>query len=533
MKILVAEKIADKGIELLKASGHEVAVQLDLTPEELIAVIPAYEALIVRSATQASREVIEAGTNLKIIGRAGVGVDNVDVTAATERGIIVCNAPTSNVVSAAEQTITLLLASARRTPQANASMKDGKWDRGKFTGNELYQKTLAIFGLGRIGGLVAQRARAFEMRLIGYDPYSSAERAAELGVELYDKVEDILPQADFITVHLPKTKETIGMFGTEQFAAMKTGVYVVNTARGGIYDVDALAEAVKAGKVAGAGIDVYAKEPCTDSPLHALDQVILTPHLGASTKEAQARAGVQIAEFVLLGLEGKMVPTAVNVALVTDDVMTTVRPFIDAAQTAGMMLAQMADAPIEALTVRAQGDLANYDIGLLGTAALRGIFSYSSDDPVNFVNADHIAKQHGVEVSIEKDPIPSEYVSKVTFEVRTGGRTIEVSTTTSGLGGEARIISVLGYKLDLIPGKYVLIQKYVDKPGQFGLIGSLLGNANINISTLEVGVKGERPVDGDTGMALILMNVDEPVSAEVLAQIREAVGVKEGWFIQL
>ncbi|MDR2587683.1 MAG: phosphoglycerate dehydrogenase [Coriobacteriales bacterium] len=528
MKVLVAEKIADGGIELLREAGHEVDVRLDLTPETLIATIPDYEALIVRSATQATREVIEAGAKLKIVGRAGVGVDNVDVAAATERGVIVCNAPTSNVVSACEQTFALLLASARRTPQAYASMKEHKWDRGKFTGNELYQKTLAIFGLGRIGGLVAQRARAFEMNLIGFDPYATPERAAEIGVTLYDNVEEILPQADFITVHLPKTKETIGMFGREQFALMKDGVYVVNTARGGIYDIEALAEAVRSGKVAGAGIDVYEKEPCTESPLHELEQVILTPHLGASTKEAQARAGLQIAEYVLMGLEGKMVPTAVNVALVPDHVMTAVKPFIEASQTTGLILAQLADAPIEHLTVRVFGDLANNDVSLLGTAALRGIFSISSDDPVNFVNANYIAEQRGVSVKVEKSTVRSEYANKVVFEARAGSQLVEVAITTSGPSEDLRIVSVLGYKLDLIPGKNVLIQKYEDKPGQLGLIGTILGKANVNISTMEVGVKEEK-----TRMALILMNVDEPVSEAVRAEIKAAVGVTEGWFIQL
>jgi D-3-phosphoglycerate dehydrogenase len=528
MKVLVAEKIADGGIELLRKAGHEVDVRLDLTPEELTAAIPGYEALIVRSATQATRAVIEAGARLRIIGRAGVGVDNVDVTAATERGVIVCNAPTSNVVSACEQTFALLLASARRTPQAYASMREHKWDRGRFSGNELYQKTLAIFGLGRIGGLVAQRARAFEMNLIGFDPYATPERAAEIGVTLYDRVEDVLPQADFITVHLPKTKETIGMFGPEQFALMKDGVYVVNTARGGIYDVEALAEAVRSGKVAGAGIDVYEKEPCTDSPLHELEQVILTPHLGASTKEAQARAGQQIAEYVLMGLEGKMVPTAVNVALVPDDVMTAVKPFIEASQTTGVILAQLADAPIEQLTVRVFGDLANNDVSLLGTAALRGIFSISSDDPVNFVNANYLAEQRGVGVKVEKSTVRSEYANKVSFEARAASQLVEVSITTSGPDEDLRIISVLGYKLDLIPGRNILIQKYEDKPGQLGLIGTILGKADINISTMEVGVKKE-----GTRMALILMNVDEPVPTEVRAEIKAAVGVTDGWFIQL
>ena len=528
MKILVAEKIADGGIELLKKAGHQVDVKLDLSPEELVATIPSYEALIVRSATQASREVIEAGVNLKIVGRAGVGVDNVDVAAATERGVIVCNAPTSNVVSACEQTFALLLACARRTPQASASMKEHKWDRGKFSGNELYQKTLAIVGLGRIGGLVAKRARAFEMNLIGFDPYATPERAAEIGVTLYDNLDELLPKADFITVHLPKTKETIGMFAAEQFAKMKDGVYLVNTARGGIYDMQALADAVKSGKVAGAGIDVYEKEPCTESPLHDLEQVILTPHLGASTKEAQARAGMQIAEDVLMGLEGKMVPTAVNVALVPDDVMTAVKPYIEASQTTGVILAQLADAPIESMTVRVFGDLANNDVSLLGTAALRGIFSISSDDPVNFVNANYIAEQRGVTVKVESSPVRSEYASKVSFEARAGSQVVEVSITTSGPDEDLRIISVLGYKLDLIPGKYIFIQKYEDKPGQLGLIGTILGKANINISTMEVGVREEK-----TRMALILMNVDDPVPPAVREEIKEAVGVTEGWFIQL
>lgn len=528
MKILVAEKIADGGIKLLKEAGHQVDVKLELSPEELVAAIPDYEALIVRSATQASREVIEAGTKLKIVGRAGVGVDNVDVAAATERGVIVCNAPTSNVVSACEQTFALLLACARRTPQASASMREHKWDRGKFSGNELYQKTLAIVGLGRIGGLVAKRARAFEMNLIGFDPYATPERAAEIGVTLYDNLDELLPQADFITVHLPKTKETIGMFAAEQFAKMKDGVYLVNTARGGIYDVQALADAVKSGKVAGAGIDVYEKEPCTESPLHDLEQVILTPHLGASTKEAQARAGMQIAEYVLMGLEGKMVPTAVNVALVPDDVMTAVKPYIEASQTTGVILAQLADAPIESMTVRVFGDLANNDVSLLGTAALRGIFSISSDDPVNFVNANYIAEQRGVNVKVESSPVRSEYASKVSFEARAGSQVVEVSITTSGPDEDLRIISVLGYKLDLIPGKHIFIQKYEDKPGQLGLIGTILGKANINISTMEVGVREEK-----TRMALILMNVDDPVPSAVREEIKEAVGVTEGWFIQL
>ena len=528
MKVLVTEELAEGGIELLRKAGHQVDLRFDLTPEDLLLVMPDYEALIVRSATQVTREVIEAGTKLKIVGRAGVGVDNVDVEAATERGVVVCNAPTSNIVSACEQTFALMFACARRTPQANVSMQDHKWERNKFTGNELYQKTLAIVGLGRIGALVAKRALAFDMKLIGYDPYATPEHAAAMGVKLYDNLDDLLPLADFITVHLPKTKETIGMFGPEQFAKMKDGVYVVNTARGGIYNVEALAEAVRSGKVAGAGIDVFEKEPCKDSPLHGLDRVILTPHLGASTEEAQTRAGFQTAEFILLGLEGKMVPTAVNVALVPDDVMAAVKPFIEASQTAGVILAQLADAPIESLTVRVFGDLAKNDVSILGTAALRGIFSLSSDDSVNLVNANHIAEQRGVTVKIDKSPTCRKYASEVCFEARAGSQTVELSITTSGPGEKLRIISVLNYNLDLIPQKYIFIQKYEDKPGQIGIIGTILGRENINISTMQVGLKEKR-----TRKALILMNVDDPVPAEVREEIKQAVGVTESWFIQL
>ncbi len=528
MKILVAEKIADKGIAMLNESGHEVDVKLDLTPEELVAVIPDYEALIVRSATRATREVIEAGIKLKIVGRAGVGVDNVDVTAAIERGVIVCNAPTSNVISAAEQTIALMLAVARRTAQANASMKQNKWDRSKFTGNELYHKTLAICGLGRIGGLVAERARAFEMNLIGYDPFCSAERAAQLGVKLYDNLDDILPLADFFTVHLPKTKETIGMFGDEQFAKMKNGVYLVNTARGGIYDVDALARAAASGKVAGAGIDVFEKEPCTESPLHELDNVILTPHLGASTKEAQARAGEQIAEYVLLGLAGKMVPTAVNVALIPEEVMAAVEPFIDACQTAGMFLAQLAREGISSLEVKAFGEIAKNDVSVLATAALRGIFSQSSDEAVNFVNAAYIAEQRGLKVSVSTDPVHHDYNNMVSLVARAGNQTVEVGVTTSGLDGVNRIVSILGYRLDLIPGKYVLVMKYEDTPGKLGKIGTVLGNANINISSMEIGVMPD-----NQGEAIVLMNVDDPVPEEVFDELKQVVGVTDGWSIEL
>ncbi len=380
MKVLVADKISDSGIEKLRADGYEVDVKTGLAEDELVAIIADYDAMIVRSATKATRPIIEAGGKLKIIGRAGVGIDNVDVAAATERGVIVCNAPTSNIVSAAEQTITLMLATARNTAQANASMKQGKWERSKFTGTEVYEKTLAIVGLGRIGTLVAERARGLGMKLIGYDPYTSEERAASLGVTLYATIDELLPLADFLTVHLPKTKETIGMFGAEQFGKMKDGVRLVNTARGGIYQMDALVDALKSGKVASAGIDVFEVEPCTESPLHELENVVLTPHLGASTEEAQDRAGDQIAELIAAGLRGDMVETAVNIAPVPPEVMEAVGPYVPVAEALGTGIGQIARGPVSQIEVHFIGHLADQDTRILKTAMLKGLLTVVGQD---------------------------------------------------------------------------------------------------------------------------------------------------------
>jgi D-3-phosphoglycerate dehydrogenase / 2-oxoglutarate reductase len=525
MKVLVAEKIADAGIELLKGK-FDVDVKTDLTPETLVAEIGAYDALIVRSATRATREVIEAGTNLKIIGRAGVGVDNVDVEAATERGVIVCNAPTSNIVSAAEQTMALILAVARKTAQANTSMHAGKWERSKFTGTELYEKTLAIVGLGRIGSLVAERARGFGMNLIAYDPYTSEERAAKMGVTLFDSVDELLPQADFITVHLPKTKDTIGMFGAEQFAKMKDGVRLVNTARGGIYQIPALADAIRSGKVAGAGIDVFEVEPCTDSELIEFDTVVLTPHLGASTSEAQDRAGEQIAEYVSLGLEGRMVPTAVNVAPVPPEVMEKVGPFIDLAQDLGSMLAQIASG-VEELDVLTIGTLAEDDTRIVRTAAVKGLLTRVSDEGVNFVNAEYFAEQRGISITETKRPETHDYVSLLVLRAVTPGGKIEIGAALLGKRDQPRIVSLLGYELDMAPSKNMAFFLYKDRPGVIGKIGTIIGEAEVNIATMDVG----RMEAG--GTALMGLNLDSSLSAETLARISESLDVESAWYVEL
>ena len=523
-KVLVSEKLADEGIEILKERGHEVDVMLDLSPEELIAAIPPYEALIVRSATQVTREVIEAGRSLRIIGRAGVGVDNVDVEAATERGIIVCNAPLSNVVSAAEQTMCLMLACARKTTQANASMHAGKWERGKFTGTELFEKTLAIFGLGHVGGLVAERARSFGMNLIGYDPYCSPERAEELGVVLYDTVDEIVPLADFITVHLPKTKETIGMFGPEQYAAMKDGVILVNAARGGIYNVDSLADFIAAGKVAAAGIDVYEKEPCTDSPLHEFDNVLLTPHLGASTKEAQTRAGIQIAEYVAAGLDGSIVATAVNMAPVPPEVMDVVGPYVPACQMIGSLLAQISGKAPKCLKITAAGTLAGADLSILSAGALGGLLSLNKDvTSVTPVNAEAVALRHGIEVKTSSKGDAAEYASTVTLNADG----LEAACTLAGSSQTPRIVSLLGYPIEVVPTAHSLIFEYMDAPGKIGTIGTILGDAGINITTMQVGLKAQEK------HALVFMNIEDDVSEEVLGQLRDALDLKNLWPIRL
>ncbi len=530
MKILVADKIADKGIDMLRNAGYDVDVRTDQTEEQIVATAAEYDAIIVRSATKITRPIIEAAINLKIIGRAGVGVDNVDIDAATEKGVIVCNAPTSNIISAAEQTMTLMLAIARKTVAANNSMQAKNWERGKFKGNELYEKTLAIFGLGRIGGLVAERAKSFKMRLIGYDPYCSKQRAEELGIELYDNVDDILPQADFITVHLPKTRETIGMFGKEQFEKMKPTVYLVNVARGGIYDVDALAEAAKEGKIAGAAIDVYEKEPCTSSPLHGLDNIILTPHLGANTKEAQDRAGIQISEFIMDGLEGKMVPTALNVAQIPENNMSVMQPYIEACQLTGKILNQLAADSITALQVTACGELADYDSTILGTAVLQGIISETTDERVNFVNADHLAEERGIGLSMQSEKACPGYAGMVRIKARANGQDLEIGCTISGPDGHIRIVNVFGYRFDLAPSNNVLIMQYIDGPGRLSRITPVLGDANINISTMQVSAAP------DNNIATVVFNLDDPCSESVRDRLRAALDefdLKGVWFIHL
>ena len=527
MKVLVTEKIADRGVTYLRDAGLDVDVCAGLSPEELLDIIPPYDALIVRSATKVTRGVIEAGRNLKVIGRAGIDVDKIDVDAATERGIIVCNAPTSNVVSAAEETLALMLSIARQIPQANASMKSGKWERSRFVGNELQGKVLAIIGLGHVGTLVAKRAAAFGMDLIGYDPYCSSELATALGVTLYDDIDDICPLADFITVHLPKTRGTIGMFGRKQFSLMKNGVYLVNCARGGIFDTEVLADYVSKGRIAGAAIDVFEKEPCTTSPLHEEERIILTPHLGASTREAQDRAGVQIAEAVVTGLNGGVVETALNVTLIPNDVMEALEPYIAASQMAGNVIAQLAHDDLAALTVNIRGPLSNMDAHMLGTAALNAILSANTDETVNLVNADLIAEQRGIKVIYNQDPESTSYTNVIDFRAKAGIQEVEVGVTSTDADTRPRIVSLLDYDLDLIPGQHSMVVKCADEPGKLGIIGTLLGKHDINITGME------QSTDDAGGTAIVLMNINQEITDSIKSEIAEAIDADDAWYIHL
>jgi D-3-phosphoglycerate dehydrogenase len=402
MKVLVKEKIAQAGIDSLKAAGFKVDVKVEMTADELVEAIGEYDGLIIRSATKVTEEVINRADKLKVIGRAGIGVDNINVDAATKRGIIVANAPQSNIISAAEHTIALLLASARSIPQACSSTKAGKWERSKFQGIEVFEKVLGIIGLGRIGTLVATRAHGLGMKIFAYDPYVSKERYAQLGIERAGSIEDVLKVADFITVHLPKSKETIGMIGERELAMMKDGVRLINTARGGIYQQDPLINALKSGKVGGVGFDVFDTEPLTESPLFDFDQVICTPHLGASTVEAQDKAGTMIADQVIAGLKGEFVSNAVNIPLISVEAMEAVKPFLALAEKLGRLFNALAEDGIHSVDIEYVGQIAQHDTKLLTIATLKGIFENVVEEQVNYVNAPIFAEERGIEINESK-----------------------------------------------------------------------------------------------------------------------------------
>lgn len=499
-RILVTETIADGGLDQLRAAGHTVDVQEGLSPEQLLEAIGGAHALIIRSATDVTAEVLAAGTDLIVVGRAGIGLDNVDTAAATERGVMVVNAPQSNILSAAEQTMALLLAVARNVPQAHAALVSGRWERSKWTGVELADKTLGVVGLGRIGKLVAQRAMAFGMRLIAFDPFVSAEMGRKMNIELVD-FDTLLAQSDFITLHVAKTPETIGLFNAETLAKTKPGVRIINVARGGIIVESDLADAIRSGHVGGAALDVFDKEPTTESPLFELPQVVVTPHLGASTHEAQDKAGDTIAEMVGLALAGEFVPFAVNVNAA--EASEVVRPFLGLVERLGALFAGLSGRA-DTLEVSYEGEIAGYDTRILTLSLLKGFFGRISDDPVSFVNAPKLAEEHGITVAETTSTTSHAYINLVT--VRGAGHSI--AGTLVGLNGEPRLVMVDDHRVDVPPAGHMLVVRNDDRPGMIGKVGTIVGEAGVNIADMDVGTA----VSGASAMMVLATTEEVPES---------------------
>jgi D-3-phosphoglycerate dehydrogenase / 2-oxoglutarate reductase len=513
--VLIADKLAQSTVEAL---GDGVEVRWVDGPDRpaLLAAVPEADAILVRSATTVDAEVLSAGTNLKIVARAGVGLDNVDVPAATERGVLVVNAPTSNIHTAAEHAVTLLLSAARQIPAADATLRQHEWKRSKFNGVEIFGKTVGVVGLGRIGQLFAQRLAAFETHVIAYDPYVSAARAAQLGIELVT-LDELLTRADMFSVHLPKTPETKGIIGKEALAKTKPGVIVVNAARGGLVDEQALADAITSGHVFAAGIDVYASEPCTDSPLFELPQVVVTPHLGASTTEAQDRAGTDVAKSVLLALAGEFVPDAVNVK--GGAVGEEVSPWLEIVRKQGVLLGALSEELPSSLSVDVRGELAAEDVEILKLSALRGLFSAVIEDSVTFVNAPSLAEERGVTAEVTKASESENHRSVVDIRAVYGdGSVLNVAGTLTGTSQVEKIVNINGRNFELRAEGKNLIVNYADQPGSLGRIGTLLGDAGIDIQAAALSQDSEG--DGAT----ILLRVDKDVSSELRASIASAVG---------
>ena len=516
--VLLAEALAPSAVAVL-GDGVEIRRVDGTDRPALLAAVADADALLVRSATRVDAELLAAARHLVVVARAGVGLDNVDVPAATARGVMVVNAPTSNIVSAAEHAVALLLAAARHIPAADASLRQGQWKRSSYTGVELSGKTVGIVGLGKIGQLVAQRLAAFGVELIAYDPYVAAARAAQLGIELMS-LEDLLRRADAISIHLPKTAETLGLIGKDQLAITKKGVLIVNAARGGLVDEDALAEAVRSGHVGGAGIDVYVTEPTTSSPLFEIPQIVVTPHLGASTEEAQDRAGTDVARSVQLALAGEFVPDAVNVQ-VGGAVGEEVRPWLPLVQKLGAVLHAVAGGLPTSLTVDVSGELAGEDVSVLQLAALRGVFTHVVEDQVTFVNTPALAAERGVSVELTTAPESENFRSVVQLRgAMPDGESVTVSGTLTGRTQVEKLVEVNGRHFDLRAEGEVVLLEYTDRPGVMGRVGSLLGEAAVNIEAAQI----SQTTDGTD--AIMLLRVDRAVDPGVLEPIGASVGAR-------
>jgi D-3-phosphoglycerate dehydrogenase len=512
--VLIAEELSPATVEAL-GPDFEIRNCNGADRAELLAAIVDADAILVRSATKVDAEALAAAKKLKVVARAGVGLDNVDVKASTQAGVMVVNAPTSNIVSAAELAVALMLAAARHISPAHAALRNGEWKRSKYTGIELYEKTVGIVGLGRIGVLVAQRLSAFGMTVIAYDPYVQAGRAAQMGVRLVD-LDTLLAESDFMSVHLPKTPETAGLIGVEQPAKAKPSLVLVNAARGGIVDEAALYAALKEGRIAAAGLDVFATEPCTDSPLFELENVVATPHLGASTDEAQEKAGVAVARSVRLALSGELVPDAVNVqgGVIAEDV----RPGIPLTEKLGRIFTALAGEIAQQLDVEVRGEITQYDVKVLELAALKGVFSDVVEESVSYVNAPVLAAERGVAVRLVTDPESPDHRNLITLRgTLADGSQVSVSGTLIGISQRERLVEVHGYDVDIEPTDHLAFFRYTDRPGMVGTVGGILGAAQVNIGGMQVA----RDTKG--GEALVALSVDSAIPAPVLEEIARAM----------
>ncbi len=522
--VLIAEELSPATVEAL-GPDFEIRHCDGADRGQLLAALPEADAVLIRSATQMDPEAIAAGAKLKVIARAGVGLDNVDVKAATQAGVMVVNAPTSNIVSAAELAVALLLAAARNIVPANLALKNGEWKRSKYNGVELSEKTVGIVGLGRIGVLVAQRLSAFGVKLIAYDPYVQPARAAQIGVRLVP-LEELMRESDFITVHLPKTPETAGLIGEEQLKLAKPTMYLVNAARGGIVDEDALYRAISEGRVAGAGLDVYAKEPCTDSPLFALESVVATPHLGASTDEAQEKAGISVAKSVRLALGGELVPDAVNVQ--GGVLAEPIRPLVPIAERLGVIASGLADGAVQRIDVEVRGEVADLDVRVLELAALKGLLQGLVHDPVSYVNAPVLAQQRGVEVALTTDRESDDHRNLLRVRLTlSDGAWVSVAGTVAGAKDTAKLVEVDNFDVDVPISEHMVFFRYHDRPGIVGTVGRILGEADVNIGGMQV----SREKAGEH--AVIVLTVDSVVPADVLERIVTEIGAHTGRAVDL
>jgi D-3-phosphoglycerate dehydrogenase len=525
-KVLISDPLSEYGIQkLLDAPDVEVVRQTNLSPSDLLAVIGEYDALLVRSQTQVTAEVLAAGKRLKAVGRAGVGVDNIDIDAATQAGVVVINAPDGNTISTAEHSFAMLMAVARNIPQAHKKLTDGNWDRKSFQGVELNNKVLGVIGMGRIGSEVAKRAKAFGMNVLGYDPFLTEERARKLGVT-NATVEEICQQADFITVHTPLTKETRYLLSSREFAKMKDGVRVINCARGGIIDEKALYEAILTGKVAGAALDVFEQEPPVDNPLIGLPQVVVTPHLGASTVEAQENVAIDVSDEILKVLRGQPFKNAVNLPSIPAHVLERLQPYFTLGERLGNFLAQVTVGSIQEISITYSGELTDVDTAPLTRTILKGILSFRLGEEVNFVNAPLLAKAREIAVTEQKSSHNRGFTNLLNVTIKTNQQSRTVAgTRLNGYG--ARIVKIDQFSIDVAPEGYLLYVHHNDRPGVIGRVGTILGDNGVNIATMQV---GRRDVGGE---AIMMLSVDKPVTAELLDTLGELAEIKSVTQIEL